>query len=127
MILGLFKGPAIQWWALTPILVLLGGALVLMVGAVLRPKLFPRGTYAIFTCVIALATVTVGFFLWHDIGEHGARSLIGGALGFDRFSVFFTIAIASAVFLTALLADHHLPREDLDGCEGYRLLLLTPV
>ncbi len=127
MILGVFKGPAVQWWALTPILVLLGGALVLMVGAVLRPKLFPRGAYAVFTCVIALATVTLGFFLWHDIGEHGARSLLGGALGFDRFSVFFTIAIASAVFLTALVADDYLRREDLDGCEVYALLLLTAV
>jgi len=118
-----FQGPAVQWYALSPILVLLGGALVLLVVSALVE--LPKRSYAAVTCAVAGTAATLGFFLWHDVSVHGTRSLVGGALGLDGFSVFLTVAICCAVLLTSLVADDYLRREDLDGAELYALLLLA--
>ena len=41
-----FVGPEIQWWHLSPILALIGGALFLLIAGALTPR-WPRGLYAI--------------------------------------------------------------------------------
>jgi NADH-quinone oxidoreductase subunit N len=50
---------------------------------------------------------------------------LGGALGVDGFSVYFTVLIGFSVILTALFADDYLRREGLDGPELYVLLMLA--
>jgi NADH-quinone oxidoreductase subunit N len=121
-----FKGPAVQWWALTPLVILVGGALALLVLSVVMPRL-PKRVAALLTVAVAAAAITVSFFLWHDVDVHGARSLVSGAIALDGFSVFLTITICSAVLLTALVADDYLRREGIDGVEFYALLLLAAV
>ena len=44
----LFVGPSIDWFSLSPLLVLLGGALVLLVVGALTPR-WPRSLYAFVT------------------------------------------------------------------------------
>ena len=39
-----FQTPPIEWYAVVPELILVGGALLLMVVAALAPKPLPRGT-----------------------------------------------------------------------------------
>jgi len=118
----------IDWFALSPVLVLLGGALVLLVASVLAVPLFrPRGVYAGLTIAIAGAAIVLSFINWNHVRDRGPKSMVAGAIGLDGFSVFMTIAICSAVILVALLADDYLRREQLDGVELYALLLLAAI
>ncbi len=122
-----FRGPDVDWYALSPLLVLLGAAMGLLVVAALAPAIWRRGWYAFVTATAAGAAIVLAVLLWNDVRDDGARSLVGGAVVLDGFSLFTTVIICSAVLLTALFADDYLRREDLDGPELYGLLLLSAV
>jgi NADH-quinone oxidoreductase subunit N len=122
-----FVGPKIDWFALSPILVLLGGGLLLMVGAALTYGKWMKGAYAFVTASIAGAAGTMAIILWHKVNDGGPRSLVKGALSLDGFSLFVTLIICAAVLLTSLFMDDYLRREDLDGVELYALMLMSAV
>jgi NADH-quinone oxidoreductase subunit N len=63
--------------------------------------------------------------LWDDVTDNGPKTLIGGALSFDTFAEFVTIAICAAVVLVTLTSDDYLRREGLDGPEIYALFLVA--
>jgi NADH-quinone oxidoreductase subunit N len=119
-------GPKVDWFAVSPLLVLLGGAMVLLVVASLTPQ-WPKRLYATFTAAVALASFVLCFPLWHRIDVDGPSTLIGNALHFDTMALWVTITISVAVFLGSLLADDYLRREGLDGPEVYALLLLAAI
>src|SRR3712207_5771968 len=100
-----FRGPGIDWYALSPLLVLLGASLVLLVGSALAPGAWRRGWYAALTVAAAVAAIVLSVLLWQDVRDDGARTLVGGAIVLDGFTVFVTVVICSAVGLTALLAE----------------------
>ncbi|HZA88106.1 MAG TPA: proton-conducting transporter membrane subunit, partial [Acidimicrobiales bacterium] len=119
--------PGVDWGAVAPVLVLIGGALVLMlVSSLLRSR---RVTvfYTVFTCVVALGAAGAAVPLWREVNDadRGPFSTLDGAVGVDGFSTFVTFVLAAAVVLAALLIDDYLRREDLDGVEAYVLLLLS--
>jgi NADH-quinone oxidoreductase subunit N len=118
----------VEWFAMSPMLVLLGGAMFLLVSSVLVPSLYrPNGMAALVTAITGGAAGTMAFFLWDDVRDGGAQSLMGGALGLDGFALFITITICASVILSALFIDDYLRREDLDGVELYALLLLSAI
>jgi NADH-quinone oxidoreductase subunit N len=119
-------GPPVNWFALSPILVLLGAAMVLLVAGALLPR-WPRHLYALVTAAAGLAAMILCFFLWDNITDDGASTLIGGALRFDVFSMFITISIAAALVLVAMVTDDYLRREGLEGPEVYALYLLAAI
>ncbi|MFM8417948.1 MAG: hypothetical protein ACKOAT_10745, partial [Actinomycetota bacterium] len=55
---GDFVAPSIDWYALSPYVVLLGGALVLLLVGALTPR-WPRGWYAMLTALTAGAAGVV--------------------------------------------------------------------
>jgi NADH-quinone oxidoreductase subunit N len=119
--------PGVDWGAVAPVLVLIGGALVLMlVSSLLRSR---RVTvfYTVFTCVVALGAAGAAVPLWREVNDadRGPFSTLDGAVGVDGFSTFVTFVLAAAVVLAALLIDDYLRREGLDGVEAYVLLLLS--
>jgi NADH-quinone oxidoreductase subunit N len=119
-------GPPVSWFELTPLLVLLGGAMVLLVLAALTPP-WPKRLYATFTAAVALATLVLCFPLWHRIDVDGPSTLVGNALQFDKTAVWVTATIAVAVFLASLVTDDYLRREGLDGPELYAMYLLASI
>ena len=119
-------GPKINWFALSPLLILLGGALVLLVVAALTP-LWPKRLYATFSAAVGLASFVMCFPLWHRIDIEGPSTLVGNAIHFDHMTLWVTITISVAVFLGSLLADGYLRREGLDGPEIYALFLLAAI
>jgi NADH-quinone oxidoreductase subunit N len=119
-----FVPPDIGWFALSPLLVLLGGGLFLLLAGALTPP-WPRGLYALVTSVTAIAAGVLAIMQWDDISEDGVTTLVGGALAFDHFAMFVTITACVAVLLVALISDEYLRREGLDGPEYYALYLIA--
>ena len=111
--------PDIEWSALAPLLVLVGGGLVLLGVASLARRWLFDGFYALFTVVVAALAIATALPLWQRVqgteAGDGPYSIAAGALGVDGFSVFFTVLISAAVILAALLADGYLRREGLDA------------
>ena len=126
MAAGTLVGPPIDWFALSPLLVLLGGAMFLLVVGALTPQ-WPRGLYAFVAASTAGASAVLAFTLWDDISDKGPKFLVKDALIFDTFSMWVTITISVAVLLTALITDDYLRRERQDGPEVYALYLLSAI
>ena len=117
-------GPDVGWFALSPLLVLVGGALVLMVAGALTPT-WRRGWYAFGSALTAGTAGTLAIVLWDDISDRGPETLVAGALAFDTFAMWSTITLCSAVVLVSLLADQYLRGTPNDGPEVYALLLVA--
>jgi NADH-quinone oxidoreductase subunit N len=121
-----FVGPDINWFELSPLLILLGGGMLLLLLGSLTPR-WPRGLYAAFSATVAGAAMVMCFVLWDDITDKGSHTLVQGALAFDGFSMFATIVICVAVLLSSLITDDYLRREDLDGPEVYGLFMMAAI
>ena len=121
-----FVGPPVDWWAISPLLVLLGGGLVVLVGGALA-RSWPKGLFALATVATSVAAIVLSILIWDDISDGGDRFLIADALRFDRFTLFITITICAAVGLAALLTDDFLRREDAEGPEVYGLYLMCAI
>jgi NADH-quinone oxidoreductase subunit N len=119
--------PSVEWSLLSPQLILVGGALfLLLAGTFLRGQRV-GSAYAAFTVLTGGAALVASAFVWQRVsGGHGeAQPAVADALVVDGFSVFFTVAICSAVVVGALLADGYLRRERLPGPEFYVLMMLS--
>jgi len=119
-----FVGPSIDWYLISPLLVLLGGALGLLLGGALTPR-WRHGFYA------GVAATTVGAALvlmvskWNDVET--ARFLVGNALVVDRFGVMAAIAMLAALLMVTLVLNDHLGRTGEDAPEPYGLMLTSVI
>lgn len=119
------KLPHVSWAALTPFLVLVVGALVLLgVASLVRHPVLGR-LLGPLTAAIAAAAGITAIPLWHKVADHGPYNAVANAIGVDGFSVFLTFVICSSVVLAALFTDDYLRRENLAGAETYVLMLLS--
>ena len=121
-----FVGPAIDWFSVSPIVVLLGGALLLLLVGSLTPQ-WRRGGYGLASAVIALIAIALSVFLWRDISNSGPKLLVGSALALDQFAVLASIAICSAVVLVSLVTSDYLASENADSPEIYALYLTAAI
>ena len=121
-----FAGPSVDWFALAPLLVLVGGALGLLLLGALTPRWRP-GWYAFATASVLGATGVLAVVNWVSIGDDGPRTLMGGALAFDVLAQFLTIVICATTLLVVLVSDDALRASDLDEPEVYALYLLAAV
>ena len=121
-----FNPPAIGFWALSPIIVLLAGALVLLCAAAITRSNWFRSAYALATVAIFAGAGTLSIIQWHQtVGS--PEQPAGLALSLDGFSIFFTLLTCAAGILTALFTDEYLRRERLESVESYALILLASV
>ncbi len=122
--LDVFIGPEIQWFALTPLLILLGGALGLLLLGALTPP-WPKRAYAMMSATTAGAAGVMALVLWDDITDNGPMTLVGGALAFDKLAMFMTITICLGALLVSILSDDFLERTPNRGPEIYALYLVA--
>jgi len=125
------KLPHVEYHFLLPFLILAGSALaLLMVSSLIRP-VWRRGLYATWTCVTGVAALVWTWHLWGQVVGHGpvphpgAVTAVSGALAIDGFSLFVTMTVCAGLVLGALLAEHYLPQERLEGPEFYVLAMLS--
>lgn len=123
---GTLQGPAIDWFSLSPLLVLLGGAMVLLVVSSLVPK-WPTRASALVTAATAVAAAILGGVLWGQIDAEGPALLVGDALALDTWGVWISITVCIAVALAAFVTDDYLRREGIDGPELYVLYMLAAI
>jgi NADH-quinone oxidoreductase subunit N len=117
--------PQIRYLGITPELILLGGALVLLgINALTRNNLRTTIT-TMFTLCISGAAVGVSLWQFYDVTNHGAYTTIDKAVVVDGFSVVINILVASAVFITTLVIDGYERRENLGGPEFNVLVLIS--
>ncbi len=118
-----FTAPSVDWWALTPQMVLLGAALVLLLVTSISPRSVPQWFGTATSTVAGAATVVLGLMLWSDVAEQGPSATLAGAFGVDGFSLFFTVLVGVALVAVGLLAHAYIEREGLDGPEFHALLM----
>ncbi|MDO8364412.1 MAG: NADH-quinone oxidoreductase subunit N [Actinomycetota bacterium] len=124
LIADTLQGPKVDWFALSPLLVLLGGAMVLLVVAALTPA-WPKRCYALFTAAVAVGAGAMGFATWARVSHEGSQSLVADAMVLDKPGIWIAITICLAVAMAALVTDDYLRREGLDGPELYVLYMLA--
>jgi len=121
-----FTGPVIDWFSVSPLLVLLFGALLLLLVGSLTPQ-WRRGWYGLVSALTASVAIVLSIFLWRDVSSSGPKLLVGGALALDHFAVLASIAICSAVFLVSLVTSDYLAGEKSDMPEIYALYLTAAI
>jgi len=117
--------PAIEWAALLPILIVLGGAISVMVIGSLTPRRPKVNWHSAATLVTASAAIVSFVFLWFRVRDDGPISVVADAVRVDGLSVFLGITILCGVVLSTLLTPGYLRRERLEGPDPYVLLLLS--
>ena len=122
-------------FALSPLIILGFGAMLLMVAEAFARKkpLVPGGAVPTGTAGLALGTTvvftTAGAFamaVWlHGIDSLEGVSSVSPWLIIDKFSLFFDFLLCLGGALAALLAGGYLPEHNLDRGEFYALLLFS--
>lgn len=121
-----FAGPAIDWFAISPLIALLAGALLLLLVGSLTPQ-WHRGWYGIASVITASVALVLLILLWRDVTNSGPKLLVGGALALDHLALLASIAICSSVLLVSLVTSDYLARENSDSPEIYSLYLTTAI
>ena len=117
-----FAPPSIDWYALSPYIVLLAGALVLLLVGSLTPR-WPRGWYAIVAAVTAGAAGVLTSMQFAALADEQPSTLVKGALAHDRFGLLAFVAICVAVILTSMIASESAN----DSLEPYALMLTSAI
>ncbi|MGH9302995.1 MAG: NADH-quinone oxidoreductase subunit N, partial [Acidimicrobiales bacterium] len=127
-LLGAAKGgfalPHINYTAILPELICLGGALLLITAGALRVGQIATSIYTVLTVAISGAALVASVVLWNDVTRRGGFTTIAHSLAIDGFSIAFLILSCSILVVGALAADGYLQREGFVGPEYHALALL---
>jgi NADH-quinone oxidoreductase subunit N len=117
--------PAIRYLAIMPVIVMLGGAVLLLGLESLVAKPLRLRVATASTVVISLGAFGVAWWQWADVQDHGPYTTIAHAVVTDGFSVFVTVLVAAAMALSALVAEGYLAREGIEGGELHVLAMVS--
>src|SRR6478609_5014766 len=117
--------PQVAWSVLLPVLILLGGAVILMVVGALTPRRTKVPWHVGFTLLVAVSAMVSTVFLWWRVRDDGPISAVADAVVVDGLSLYLGFAILCAVVLAALLTHGYLQREKLESADPYVLMLLS--
>jgi NADH-quinone oxidoreductase subunit N len=122
---SLFSAPPVEWWALAPLLTLVGTALAILVLGALTPPWRP-GLLPLATCTGAGAAAVLAALQWGAASD-APTTLVGGAIAWDPFAVLVTIVTTGAVLLGSLALADWQRRERAETPEAHALLLTAAV
>jgi NADH-quinone oxidoreductase subunit N len=117
--------PRINYYAILPELIVLGGALfALLVSSMVVKPLRATVTTSL-TVVTGLGALAFSLVQWYQVTHDGARVTIGGAVVMDGFSALVSVLVSSAVIVSALVIDGWVRRENVVGPELQVLMLVS--
>lgn len=117
--------PHVDYLSILPMLIMLGGALVLMLVSSLLKRIMTVTVGTWVTVAVSLSALVAALLQWDHVATHGPSVTIAGAIAYDGFAVFIQITVAIAMFLTALVGDGYLVREGTDGPEFHVLAMAS--
>ena len=117
--------PHVDYLSILPMLIMMGGGVLLMIVSSLFRKILGVGTGTLVAVVTSAAALVAALFQWDHVLTHGASVTIAGAIAYDGFDVFVQIVVSIAMLLTALIGDGYLRREGIEGPEFQVLALLS--
>ena len=117
--------PRVDYTAILPELILLGGMLLLLVVSAVVPRQIPTEWYAALTSGFGGAALAASLVLWHDVTDHGGFLAVARALDIDGFGVFALVLTSAIVCVAPLLGAGFLRREGVGGPEYYALALIS--
>ncbi len=117
---GGFTAPTIDWAALSPVLITLGGATVVLLVSLFLPVGVRRafGSAVAALCFVAAGAAAIALFVADETG----RSIVSEAIRRDRLAEFAQVLIMGAGLLTIGVSYREPARDDRSG-EYYALLL----
>ena len=114
----------ISYKAIMPLLLLFGGALVVLTVTAVLPKRRYPGLWIGLTILAGVATIVDGLVQWENLNTSSNVAVtLANQIIYDKFSAFFAILFGSATVLGAMISDSYLTRENLDGPEPYVLMM----
>ncbi len=119
-----FEAPAVDWWVLTPQIVLVGAALGLLLVASLTPRALPGWASTAASIATGGAVAIVAAVQWGEWGP-ASRSTLNDAFVSDGFSLLLTVLVGAGVVMTALVAHSALDRYGMAPPEFAALLLAS--
>ncbi|NDE52538.1 MAG: NADH-quinone oxidoreductase subunit N, partial [Actinobacteria bacterium] len=117
-----FMPPTIEWYALSPYIALLAGALVLLLVGSLTPR-WPRGWYAIVAATTAGSAAVLASLQFAALETEAARTLVKGTIAHDRFGLVAIIAVCFIVVMSAMTTSDAASQGAADTLEPYALML----
>ena len=119
-----FVSPAVDWWVLTPQIILVGAALGLLLVASLAPRALPDWVSTVVSIATGAAAAIVAAVQWGMWGTT-PRPTLAGAFVSDGFSLLLTVLVGAGVVMTALVAHSALDRYEMAPPEFAALLLAS--
>ncbi len=113
--------PKIDWAAMSPLVALLGGSVVVLLFGLLRSRVARAGVVPALT-VLTFA-IAIGLCVWQ--WDEGSRSTISGALRIDDLTLGLTVLFAAGGIGATLLATGSVAAEDAGHGEFHALLLAS--
>jgi len=120
-----FATPHVNYVAILPELILMGGALVLLVAGQLVFVKMPTAAYSIGSGTVAVASLVASLVLWHDVQARGPFTAIADSVAVDGFSIVFLVLVSCILLLGSVIAHSFLTREGIGGPEYHVLALLA--
>ena len=117
--------PHVDYLSILPMLIMMGGAVLLMVVSSLFRKILGVGTGTLVASVTSIAALVAALVQWDHVATHGPSVTIAGAIAYDGFAVFIQITVAIAMLLSALVGDGYLRREGVEGPEFHVLAMMS--
>ncbi|MGA3215202.1 MAG: NADH-quinone oxidoreductase subunit N [Acidimicrobiales bacterium] len=120
-----FATPHINYVAILPELILIGGALVLLVSGQLTFSKVPVAFYSVGSAAVGTAALVASLVLWHDVQARGPFTTIADSVAVDGFAIVFLVLVSCIVIVGSAIANDFLIREEMEGPEYHVLALLA--
>jgi NADH-quinone oxidoreductase subunit N len=112
------KGPPIEWAALSPLLALLGGAVIVLLVGLLRARFAREQLVPALTLLALGAAAGLTIWQWHE-----EKSIVAGAMRIDALSLTLNLILAASGACAVLLAWRSLAAREAGHGELHALLL----
>jgi NADH-quinone oxidoreductase subunit N len=116
--------PHIDYFAIWPVLALLGGAVLILAASSLSRRPLDLSATTSLAMLSAAVAFTFGLVQWFDVRHHGPYTTIAHSVVCDGFSAFFTLTISAAVLVASMVGDSWLRRQGVLGPEYHVLTLV---
>jgi NADH-quinone oxidoreductase subunit N len=120
-----FATPHVNYVAILPELILIGGALVLLVSGQLVFAKVPLAFYSVGSSTIAAGALVASLVIWRDVQARGPFTTIADSVAVDGFAVAFLVLVSCILILGSAVANDFLVREGIEGPEYHVLALLA--